>query len=348
MRDWSTASWVDPKHKWTPLPVPELPPRVLLDLATKCNLRCPMCPVWGSEENESDSVAGVMDFEGSRKILDELMAAKPLIQPNMYGEPLLAPNLREQITKMKAGGMSVAMNTNGLTLDEDLAQFFVEQKVDSVMFSVDAVTRETLKKVRGIHKLERIERSVFRMLKVRGDAIHPRIGVSFTKQDDNRHETDAFVARWVGVVDVVRIGLIFLNGSYPDMATPEKRLPCPAIYNTMPIHNDGKVTVCCLDGFKATNLGNVFENGVKAVWQGEEFAKLRYYHETDQWDKVPFCKPCNGWAQHSFEEEMRDGLLIRKSPEFTYYNKIARLTNWQGKLLGGHPAPPQITEGAMA
>src|SRR5687768_10346721 len=142
MRDWSKASWVDPKHEWAPLPVPELPPRVLLDLATKCNLRCPMCPVWGSEENESDSVAGVMDLESSRRVLDELMAAKPLVQPNMYGEPLLAPNLREQIAKMKAGGMSVAMNTNGLTLDEDLARFFVEQKVDSVMFSLDAVTRE--------------------------------------------------------------------------------------------------------------------------------------------------------------------------------------------------------------
>ena len=348
MGDWSKASWVDPKHKWEPLPVPDLPPRVLLDLATKCNLCCPMCPVWGAEENAADSVAGVMDIEGSRRILDELMAAKPLIQPNMYGEPLLAPKLREQIAKMKAGGMSVAMNTNGLTLDEDLAKFFVEQKVDSVMFSLDAVSRETLKKVRGIHKLERIERAVFRMLKARGDAIHPRIGVSFTIQDDNRHEIDAFVARWVGVVDVVRMGLIFLDGSYPDMATPKKRLPCPAIYNTMPIHNDGQVTVCCLDGFKATNLGNVFGKGVKAVWKGEEFAKLRYYHETDQWDKVPFCKPCNGWAQHAFEEEVRDGLLIRKSPEFTYYNKIARLANWQGKLLGGHPAPPQLIENTAA
>ena len=50
--------------------------------------------------------------------------------------------------------------------------------------------------------------------------------------------------------------------------------------------------------------------------------------------------PCNGWGQYEYEDEVRDGLLIRRSPEFTYYNKIARLTNWQGKLLGGHPPPP--------
>jgi len=342
MRDWSKALWVDPALNWNPMPVPEKPPRVLLDLATKCNLRCPMCPVWGSEDNNAiDSVVGTMDLEASRRLLDELMAAKPLIQPNMYGEPLLAPKLRERIIDMKARGMSIAMNTNGLTLKEDLARFFVEQQVDSVMFSIDSVTKETLMKIRGIDKLAKIESAVFRMLKARGDAEKPRIGVSFTIQEANRHEVDTFVERWVGIVDVVRMGIIFENGTFPDMEAPKERLPCPAIYNTLAVHNDGGVTVCCLDGFKQTNVGNVFKQGLEAVWQGEEFAKVRYFHETGQWDKVPFCKGCNGWAQYEFEEEVRDGLLIRRSPQYTYYNKIQRLKSWQGQLLGGHPAPPK-------
>ncbi|MBI2316590.1 MAG: SPASM domain-containing protein, partial [Betaproteobacteria bacterium] len=175
----------------------------------------------------------------------------------------------------------------------------------------------------------------------RGDAEFPRVGVSFTIQDANRHEADAFVARWVGVVDVVRMGLIFENGAFPDMVTPEMRLPCPALYNTLPVHNDGTATICCLDGFKTASVGNVFASSVRSVWQGEALAKVRYFHETGQWDKVPFCKGCNGWAQYSFEEEVRDGLLVRRSPQYTYYNKIARLANWQGQLLGGHPAPPK-------
>ncbi len=342
MGDWSSAEWVDPELHWKPLPVSELPGRVLLDLATTCNLRCPMCPVWGSEDEQAiDSVTGAMDLESSRRLLDEIMKAQPLIQPNMYGEPLLAPNLREQIMEMKSRGMAVAMNTNGLTLNESLAQFFVDQKVDSVMFSIDAVTRKTLRKIRGIDKLENLESAVFRLMKMRGNAPYPRVGASFTIQPENAHEVEAFVGRWAGVVDVVRMGLLFENGTFPDMVAPEPRLPCPALYNTLPVHNDGTVTVCCLDGFKTTNMGNVFKEGVAAVWNGEEFAKARYYHETHQWDKVPFCQPCNGWAQLSFEEEIRDGLLIRKSPQYTYYNKIARLNNWQGNLLGGHPKPSE-------
>jgi Iron-sulfur cluster-binding domain len=121
-------------------------------------------------------------------------------------------------------------------------------------------------------------------------------------------------------------------------------VPCLAIYETMPVHNDGTVTISSLGGFKMTNVENVFTEGAKAVWQGEEFAKVRYYHETEQWDKVPFCKNCNGWAQQEFVEEIRDGLLIRRSPQYSYYNRIDRLNNWTGRLVAGHPKPPSAEE----
>src|ERR1700730_5070427 len=154
MADYSRASWVDPAFDWKPLPVNDLPERVLLDFATKCNLRCPMCPVWGSEDNEAiDSVKGIMDVASSQRVLDELAPVRPLIQPNMYGEPLLVPDLRERLKDMKSRGMAIAMNTNGLTLDDSLAGFMVELEVDSISFSIDSVTRGTLEKIRGIDKL---------------------------------------------------------------------------------------------------------------------------------------------------------------------------------------------------
>ena len=131
------------------------------------------------------------------------------------------------------------------------------------MFSLDSTTPETLKKVRGVDKLAKIEAAVFRMLRVRGDRDLPRVGVSFTTQSTNLHEEQEFVDRWVGVVDVVRMGIVFENGTFPDMVEPPKRVPCAVIYKTMPVHNDGSVRLCCLDGVRATDMGNVFENGVK-------------------------------------------------------------------------------------
>ncbi len=133
------------------------------------------------------------------------------------------------------------------------------------------------------------------------------------------------------------------------MPDPGPRKPCPAIYNTMPIHNDGQVTLCCLDGFKTTNMGNVFtDGGIEAVWHGKRFTRMRELHETGQAERIPLCKNCNGWAQYEFKDEVRDGLLIRTSPQYTYYNKIARISNWQGALLGGHPKPELDLEEATA
>jgi pyruvate-formate lyase-activating enzyme len=341
MQDWTKADWVDPSYNWKPLPVPDLPDRLLVDFATRCNLRCPMCPVWGQDDDAViEPLKGFMNLDKARKLLDEFTNKKPMVAPSIYGEPLLIPNMREVLRAVKTRGMSLALNTNGLTLTESIAEFFCEIEVDSLMFSIDSTTKETLKKVRSVDKLEKIEAAVFRMLKVRGDREYPRIGVSFTRQDDNRHEEEDFIARWVGVVDVVRMGIVFEDGKFPEMAEPPVRVPCPVIYKSLPVHHDGSVRLCCLDGLRDTDMGNVFKDGVRGVWHGEEFAKARYYHETAQWDKVPFCKPCNGWAQYEYEEEVRDGLLIRKSPEYTYYNAINRLAAWKGSLLGGHKPPP--------
>jgi len=337
MKDFSKADWVDPSLNWTPLPVSPLPERVIIDYATKCNLRCPMCPVWGSEEEGAiDAVTGIMPPAAVMKVLDQLAPARPMVQPSLYGEPLLIPDLRQRIRDMKERGMAVAMNTNGLTLTEDLANFFVESGVDSVFFSIDAVEPATYHEIRGVDQLPKVEAAVHRMLKVRGDRDTPRVGVSLTLQDANRDQEAAFVAKWSGVVDCVRVGLILEDGVIKGIDVPAERTPCPALYKTMPIHNDGTVTICCLDGFRTSVVGNVAETSVEEVWQGEEFAKVRYYHETGQYDKVPFCKDCQGWAQYDYQEEVRDGLLIRKSAEFTYYNRIDRLKNWQPQLRGGH------------
>jgi len=328
-----------------PLPVPELPPRLILDLATKCNLRCKMCPVWGSDDEAAiDSVKGVMALENARKVLDEVAAARPLVHPAMYGEPLLAPAFREVVTEVVARGFAIAINTNGLALTEEMARFLVESGVNSVSVSIDAVTPETLLEIRGIDRLDKIEDGVHRLLAARGDNLTPRIGVSYTLQDANTHEEEAFIARWTPLVDVVRIGHVFRDGAFQDLTAPERRTPCGALYLTLPVHHDGTATVCCLDSFRETNMGNVFESSVKDVWLGEKFQQARAWHERGEYDKLPICAKCNGWVQFLFEEEVKDGLLIRRSPEFTYYNRLDRQENWTPELSGGHEV--QRSDGA--
>lgn len=333
------------KNEWE---VPKLPPRMIMDLRTDCNLKCPMCIVHGQTDDPRLKawLRKDIDIDKARAVLDEVMSVKPMVMPSLWSEPLLVRNFKEHIKNIKDRGLTLAMNTNGLTLRDDMAQYMVDMKVDAVSFSIDSTTPETLKKVRGIDKLAKLHAAVERMLRIRGDAELPRVGVSFTVQPDNEHEREEFVEFWTQRVDFVRIGELFEDGRFPNVDIGElgERKPCPALYSTMAIHANGNVSYCCLDGFGETNLGNVFEEGVEGVWNGEKFTEVRHYHETGQWDKVPFCGGCERWASYGFEEEIRDGLLIRHSPEYTYYNRLDRLENWSKNLLGTHKDPRESVE----
>ena len=133
MIDHSKAPWVDPTLGWKPLPVPELPERVLIDFATKCNLRCPMCPVWGSEDdNAIDSVKGIMDARCVASALLDEMCAGTSADPAQHVRRAAACSrtCASACADMKSRGIAIAFNTNGLTLDEDLATFMVEIEVD--------------------------------------------------------------------------------------------------------------------------------------------------------------------------------------------------------------------------
>lgn len=321
---------------------PEMPPRMIIDLRTDCNLKCPMCIVHGEPDNPKlkDFLRRDVDLDKAIKVLEEVAPYKPLWMPSLWSEPLLSKNFKPFATKVKELGMNMALNTNGLVVREELAEFMVDVGIDAVCFSIDAMTPETLLKIRGIDKLDKLKTAVQALIDARGEKRWPRIGVSFTIQADNAHEEQAFVDYWTKIVDFVRTGEMFGNGEFAAINTRSERQPCGALYNTMAIHADGNVSYCCLDGFAETSVGNVFETSVREVWNGEKMTQVRHWHETGQWDKVPFCIKCDRWASYDFEEERRDGLLIRRSPEYTYYNRIDRLENWTENMTGGlHKLP---------
>src|SRR5262249_26445517 len=109
MRDWAKGEGGDPKYYWKALPGHGNPGRLLIDYASRCNLRCHMCPVWGLEDdNAIANVKGIMDLAAARKMLDEFTQAQPMVAPSIYGEPLLIPNLREVLADLKRRGIAIA------------------------------------------------------------------------------------------------------------------------------------------------------------------------------------------------------------------------------------------------
>jgi radical SAM protein with 4Fe4S-binding SPASM domain len=232
---------------------------------------------------------------------------------------------------MKGRNIKVNMNTNGLLVTEESAKRLIDLKIDCIFVSIDAMTPETLQKARGTGKIGEINRVVFNLLEARENRLYPRIGVSFTVEENNMHEKEEFIAHWIQHVDAVRVNELYGKESNNDSKAPSMdRRSCPILYDTMLIHNNGDVPLCCIDGNGETKVGNVFEQGIKGVWLGEEFQKMRYYHETKQADRIPFCKTCTDWPRYEFtKEEIVNNVLIRHSPLLTYYKRLDRLDTWK-------------------
>src|SRR5690349_23251058 len=92
------------------------------------------------------------------------------------------------------------------------------------------------------------------------------------------------------------------------------------------------------------NMGNVFKEGVKGVWHGKKLTSVRKLHEQGKYDKIPICKNCDRWASYAYQEETVDGVLIRRSAEYTYYNRIDRIQNWHSNLRGTHTIAAEKTD----
>ena len=312
----------------------EYPKRVLMDLSSDCNLKCPMCVVHGDTDNPKVNaiIKKQMKATDAKQILDEIVGHTTTIGPGLWSEPLMGRDIMMHLRSMKRRGFTLSMNTNALLLNKKTATNLVEIGVDSITISIDSTTNETLSKIRGVEKLEKIQDHVLQLLAIRGDSAVPRIGVSFTKQPENQHEEQEFIEKWTEIADFVRVGEIFENGKFPNIKiNPEDRIPCAELYETMTIHTNGDVSICCLDGFKDVVVGNAVEEGVQNVWQGDKLNEIRKHHENGDWSKVPFCENCDRWASNSFTERQEGNLLIRQSAEFTFYNRIDRLNTWKSR-----------------
>lgn len=316
--------------------VSEFPKRMLMGLQDGyCNLKCPMCFVHGNADRESIKlIRGRMPFKEACKIFNEVKEARPSISPSIWSEPFIMKDFYKYMKIIKSLNLPIVINTNGLLLTERLSKFLVDFKIDSISFSIDAFTSDTLKKMRGTENIKKIKGAVFKMLDKRKDRPYPRIGVSFTVGNYNNHEKEEFISYWLQYVDVIRVNEEYNHDrSVKNAIIPQRRIPCAAIYDTMAINHNGDVSICCLDSFNTTKMGNVFKDGVKNIWHSEEFKKVRYYHQIGRYEKVPFCRNCVVWSNSIIEEITTDKVLIRKSPLTTHYNRLDKLNYWKvGRL----------------
>ena len=331
------------------LDTPEMPQIVRLELTNTCNLACPHCRHHSTEKRKPENYAEYyksqvhMTEEQVAMIMDEVAPFKPSVTLNVANEPLIAKTFPFAVRKVKECGLAGTFNTNGLGLNQQIADLLVEVQYDSINVSVDALTPETLKKARGITRLDQLVANVELMIKTRGSKPKPRIGVTFVITDYNDHELPGFLEFWKERVDVIRV-TGYIKDLRPDISVipgftrndlPE-RVPCKQLFRDIVIRANGDVTPCVITSERPEIvMGNIFrDGGIRGVWNGEKMQNLRDLHNSGRWDEISFCGPCDYWVEtFNMKEEVHDGFFVRSpSPYTTFYNVLSKMENWNKNL----------------
>lgn len=299
-----------------------------------CNQRCPKCFVHGTNNEGEKKHSGVMLQEQIVRLLSEARGHASMVTPSFFSEPMVAKSFKFFLREAKKNRLPVNICSNGVLLDEEMGRFLLDMDVALLSISIDASTRGTFHKVRGVDKFDQVVSNVLRFLKMRGAATRPRVTVSFGIEEANRGEKQGFLDFWLEHVDCVKIyGVYDRSKRLYDVNVSSRRLPCREVFDQMNVYFDGTALMCCLDGRAKTNLGNVFEKGIGSVWNSEAYERLRGQHTANDYSDLAFCRDCTLWANFDItSEETAGGVQIRSSEGIEYHNRLDRLEGWTDEL----------------
>ena len=269
-RNW--AEWPRRQH------VADYPLLVDLELASVCNLRCPMCYTITADFRKNVD-ARVMDFALFTKVIDEIGGKVPALRLSLRGESTVNPRFVDCVRYAKDRGIrEVSTLTHGGRLSLEFFQKIQEAGIDWITISIDGVG-ETYERIRKPIKFDEIVQKVkdIRRFKDEHGLHRPVIkvqGVWPAIAEDPQRYYETFAP----YVDLVAFNpLIDYLGHDGDIEYLED-FSCPQQYQRLVIGADGLVMKCSNDEENREVIGNANNQTVHEIWHGPEMQRVRDAH----------------------------------------------------------------------
>ena len=292
--------------------IPLSSPYILyVDPASICNFRCKFCPTGDkSLINDTKRWQGRMDFDLYRKIIDDLHGFdKPLKVLRLYkeGEPLLNKKLPEMIRYAKESGYVEYIDTtsNGDPLTPEYTIKLMEAGLDKINISVDGVSDEQFleftdtkvdfkKYVEKIRFLYENRGNCEIVVKTPGDMLSDDDKQRFYDVFGNicdRIFIENFAPCWPEFDVEERLGIEIQKGIYDNPIGDVDT--CPYIFYALSINSDGTVSLCFLDWARKLVVGDVRNQSIVDIWNGEPLYQHQLAHLSGKRKADSTCAACS-------------------------------------------------------
>ena len=301
-------------------------------LLNQCNLKCVMCP-YHAPRYRAGHTSGYFDTLRSmtettfHRIAEYAGPRRIRLQLGQIEEPMLHPKFFDFVRIAKHEGVPhVHVTTNGTLLNADRARRLADSGIDSVMFSIDAVTPEAYRDIRG-SDLAELEANIraFLPLARRRDIW---VTASFILQGDaGQQHHQEFLQKWRALgVDAVTFYVLTEHDPATgalirtrELYDKGRRYPCASPWVQAAVFPEGQVSLCCktladVGWTGVVAVGNLNDQPFETIWSGPRFARVRRELLDGRFDEFTVCRDCCIWSATSTINEDH-GDLVRSFNE---------------------------------
>lgn len=261
-----------------------IPSNFVVETVVGCNLKCPEC-AWGGGLIRREHKC--MAFEDFRIIADKIAPYAKYMYLHDYGEPLINPDIF-RIIEYASKICDTNISTNGMIVDEDNARKLIQSGVKDVIVSIDGVSQKVYEKYRKGGNVQKALSALQYLVQINEDKGNKvNIIPQFIVFEHNMSEMDDFrrYCKRIGIrpffkEPYVREDSIFKNSPFKeytrlsfenDEKYEDRLLECRAFEEVLTIDVNGNVIPCCYDFNSEVVLGNLFDESVEDVLNGEKY-----------------------------------------------------------------------------
>jgi hypothetical protein len=214
-----------------------------------------------------------------------------------------------------AGVTTVQVFTNGISMDDALAQRTLAAGLDVIEFSVHGHT-QTYEALMRNQQFERVVENILRFVQLRDELAQPtRVVVSAIDQPGFQIDKEAHRRFWSGRVDQVILRPYHSWGNrIPCDVKGEsiRRHPCPQLWTRLTIGPTGQILYCFNSWNEAESevVVNLLEPEVTigSVWQSTGYAQVRAAHLAGRYT-LDCCAHCTDWVGSAWGQNSYEALI---------------------------------------
>lgn len=260
-----------------------------IETINKCNARCVFCAVPKQEEYRPKMTTALFE-----KIIDDCVELPPMdICPFLNGEPFMDDSILSKISYInkKLPESTISIYTNAYLMNKSIISDMNGLKINYFNLSLNATTDKDRVNIMGIPLKQTIEnvkllRSAYPHTRITGSLL---ADLCYTTRE-TMESFNKFC------IDLGIIPLFFFPSNFAGKIRKVYNISrtCHRLDGHMTVLSTGEVCLCCQDVDGEVILGDLNNQSVKKVWEGNAFMYYYNMNLEGKRDILSFCNQCTG------------------------------------------------------